>query len=958
MDVSNYEYVRHLWINNELKKKKQNKNFVIYHIIDLIILIATFFGCYNFNIYYSYQNENGKFYNFCNTLVDMIALGCIRIFYTIVSVIINSRIYNLEPLKKMHKFGNNFIGVFIIIMCLKMINFNYFMDMNTNQNNLKDLYVIIFKAVLITYNLISTIYYYFFHRYVYIINKKNIIAKIELKKILLKGVENSEDIILDIHCDKNMLKYNSVFSQNNEMNTTCSNNDIELNHENKQLESNKKGQEMLEGNDMPYTKLNDYDDLGKKWEGKKSEGKTFESKTFESKIFERTISIDELEIDKSIKDDLIKNNIKLSISSNYSYKKNNSKIKKKSKDGNSSTSFDETNDRETESLKNIAFLENSFEYTEFKNILLPYLWPSRRIDLKGNSLILRTYVLLIFILIIVSKAFSVISPIYLGLASTEVLNKKYYNSIYYLGIYSSFFFLSKFLKEISGVLYSHVKQSAFIELQESIFHKFHNLSYEWFSNKNAGGIMRIVDRGTESTNNLMNSFIVYIIPAVIEGVVTCIIFIFKYKNRLLGSILILGLTIYIYATIKITKWRKKIRTKVNKMDNLYHGIAHDSLDNYENVKYFNNENFEIKKFCGALSNFNRYNIQILNSLGILNIVQQFILNATLFFTLFCVINMIIYDGEDSGIFISVVVYISNVFAPLTILGTLYSTIVKSYTDIYDLTEALKDKIPVTDDKDLESFSLTSHEKKFGVNIEFSDVNFSYPKQTNHRTLKSINFFIPSGTTCALVGHTGSGKSTIAKLLYRFYDAEGDIKIGGKNVNKYNRNSIRSIIGIVPQDTILFNETIKYNILYGKLDATDEEVIKATKSAQLYDFIEALPKKWDTIVGNKGMKLSGGERQRIAIARCLLKDPKIVIFDEATSSLDSKTEYLFQKAVEDLRKNRTLIIIAHRLSTISSAESIILLNKGKIVEKGTHKDLLKLNGEYAEMWNMQSGGNDI
>ncbi|CXI90467.1 multidrug resistance protein 2, putative [Plasmodium berghei] len=948
MDVSNYEYVRHLWIKNELKKKKSNKKFVIYHIIDLIILIATFCGCYRFNIYYSYQNENGNFYSFCNTLIDMIILGCIRIGYTTLSVIVNSKIYDLQALKKMHKFGNNLIGIFIIIMCLKIINFNYFMDINKNQNDLNDLYVIIFRVVLITYNLISTIYYYFFHRYVYIINKKNIVAKIELKKILLKGMENNENIILGIHCDKSMLKYNSILSQNNEMNTTCSNNDIDLNNENKQLENNRKRQDISIDNDMPYTKLNDYDDLSKNIENKKSQ----------KKMREKTISIDELEIDKSIKDDLVKNNIKLSISSHYSYKQNNNKIKKKSKDDNSSTSFDETNDSETESSKNIAFLENSFEYSEFKNILLPYLWPSRRIDLKGNSLILRTYVLLIFILIIVSKVFSVVSPIYLGLASTEVLNKNYHNSLYYLGIYSSFFFFSKFLKEISGVLYSHVKQSAFIELQESIFHKFHNLSYEWFSNKNAGGIMRIVDRGTESTNNLMNSFIVYIIPAVIEGVVTCIIFIFKYKNRLLGSILILGLIIYIYATIKITKWRKKIRTKVNKMDNLYHGIAHDSLENYENVKYFNNENFEIKKFCGALSNFNRYNIKILNSLGMLNIVQQFVLNGTLFFTLLCAIHMIIYDGEDSGIFISVIVYISNVFAPLTILGTLYFTIVKSYTDIYDLTEALKDKIPVTDDKDLESFSLTSHEKKFGVHIEFSDVNFSYPKQTNHRTLKSISFFIPAGTTCALVGHTGSGKSTIAKLLYRFYDAEGDIKIGGRNINKYNRNSIRSIIGIVPQDTILFNETIKYNILYGKLDATDDEVIKATKSAQLYDFIEALPKKWDTIVGNKGVKLSGGERQRIAIARCLLKDPKIVIFDEATSSLDSKTEYLFQKAVEDLRKNRTLIIIAHRLSTISSAESIILLNKGKIVEKGTHKDLIKLNGEYAEMWNMQSGNNDI
>ncbi|SCM07230.1 multidrug resistance protein 2, putative [Plasmodium chabaudi chabaudi] len=946
MDVSNYEYVRHLWIQNELRKKKSNQRFAIYHIIDMLILIVAFLGCYKFNSSYSYQNERARFYNFCSTLVDMIILGGIRIAYTIFSLIANSKIYDLQGLKKLFNCGNNFTGIFIIIMCLKMINFTYYMDMSIDPNERADLCVIIFRVILITYNLISATCYYFYHRYIYIINKKNIIAKIELKKILLKDMDDNENIVLGIHCDNKSLKYSSSLSHHNEINTTCSNHDIEMNNENKRLGGSTKEQDISSTNDMSYNKLNDSDDLSKSSKNKK----------LEKMIKEKAISIDELEIDKSIKDDLLKNNIRLSISSHCNYRKQNSK-KKKLKEGHSSTSFDEPNDSESETMKNIAFLENNFDYTEFKNILLPYLWPSRRIDLKGNSLILRTYVLFIFILIIVSKIFSVVSPIYLGLASNEVLNKNYYNSIYYLGLYSIFFFFSKFLKEISAVLYSHVKQSAFIELQQSIFHKFHNLSYEWFSNKNSGGIMRIVDRGTESTNNLMNSFIVYVIPAAIEGVVTCIIFIFKYKNGLLGSILVLGLTTYIYATIKITKWRKKIRTKVNKMDNLYHGIAHDSLDNYENVKYFNNEDFEIKKFCSALSNFNRYNIQILNSLGLLNVVQQFILNATLFFTLFCAVDMILYKGEDSGIFISVVVYISNVFAPLTILGTLYSTIVKSYTDIYDLTDALKDKIPVADDTGLESFSLTSHEKKFGVNIEFSDVNFSYPKQSNRRILKSVNFFIPSGTTCALVGHTGSGKSTIAKLLYRFYDAEGDIKIGGKCVNNYNRKSIRSIIGIVPQDTVLFNETIKYNILYGKLDATEEELIKATKSAQLYDFIEALPKKWDTVVGNKGMKLSGGERQRIAIARCLLKDPKIVIFDEATSSLDSKTEYLFQKAVEDLRKNRTLIIIAHRLSTISSAESIILLNKGKIVERGTHKDLIKLNGEYAEMWNMQSGGND-
>lgn len=319
--------------------------------------------------------------------------------------------------------------------------------------------------------------------------------------------------------------------------------------------------------------------------------------------------------------------------------------------------------------------------------------------------------------------------------------------------------------------------------------------------------------------------------------------------------------------------------------------------------------------------------------------------------------MIVKEGSDPGTFISVVVYTSNVFAPLSILGTLYATIIKSFTDISDLIDILRDKIDISNDKNLKNFDLTSQEKKFGVSIEFNNVHFNYPTQPLHTSLKDINIYIKPGTTCALVGHTGSGKTTISKLLYRFYDSKGEIKIGGRNINEYTRNSIRNIIGIVPQDTILFNESIKYNILYGKLDATEEELIQAVKSAQLYDFIQSLPKKWDTLVGDKGVKLSGGERQRISIARCLLKDPKIVIFDEATSSLDSRTEYLFQKAVEDLRKNRTIIIIAHKLCTITTAELIILLNKGKIIERGTHLDLLKCNGEYTEMWNMQSKSNE-
>ncbi|CRH01447.1 ABC transporter B family member 2, putative [Plasmodium relictum] len=896
MDVSNYEYLRNFGVKNEIKRRTIYKEKIIYHVADTIIFTALFLSCYKFNITLSYNYEKEVFYSFYKSLVDLVFLNLARIIYTIILLFFYSRVNKLNILENVYVFSRHLTGFLVILNSIKMINFHY--NINVEAKSYNGIYFNVVRIIIMIYSLISSIYYFFIQYKLYNVKKKCIIASSELEKILLKDIK---------------LKKYKLFKgdfTNGLLDEECSNmNSTMITRENKSL---------LELN-FSYSKLYDsgtlYKDLNELKVSKK-----------------KSQNLNDLLKEKNATELLL------------------SKKKKKYKNN--------TIDDDTESYStNINYLENKLTYNEFKNILLPYLWPSRRVDLKGNILILRFYVVLIFFFIILSKIFSVICPIYLGIASNDVLEKNFSNSVFNLGLYVTFFFISKFLKELCGILYSQVQQSAFIELQESVFQSFHNLSYEWYSNKNSGGIMRIVDRGTESANNLMNSLLMYIIPAIIEGVITCIIFIFKYKNSLLGSILFIGLTLYIYATIKITKWRKKIRTKANKMDNVYHDIAHDSLTNYETVKYFSNEKFEIKRFCNALSNYNRYNLKILNSLGILNSVQQFILNGTLFFTLFCVIYMIIENGADSGIFISVIVYITNVFSPLSILGTLYTNIVKSFTDINDLTDVLREKIHVPDDHNLEPFSLTSYEKKFGVSIQFIDVNFHYPSQPLNLSLKNIDIFIPAGTTCAIVGHTGSGKTTISKLLYRFYDAEGEIKIGGRNINEYTRNSVRNIIGIVPQDTILFNETIKYNILYGKLNATDEELIQAVKSAQLYDFIESLPKKWNTIVGDKGVKLSGGERQRISIARCLLKDPKIVIFDEATSLLDSRTEYLFQKAVEDLRKNRTLIIIAHRLSTISSAEQIILLNKGRIIERGNHHYLLKLNGEYSQMWNMQSKSNE-
>ncbi|EUR62931.1 hypothetical protein PFBG_05535 [Plasmodium falciparum 7G8] len=927
MDVSNYEYLRSYGIKNELKRKRTHKKIIIYHLLDIIIFFLLFFSCYNFNLELCYKYEKAIFYNFFKSSVDLFLLNVIRIIYTVILFRLHKKLTELNTLGKVYVLSRHITGILVILNVIKMINYSYVIKSENPLYN-TNMYLITLKVLFMVYSMISSIYYYFIQFKLYNIKKKYIIARVELEKILINDIKSKKYNIYKSDENSGLLGTdNNSTIMNNEYLNLDYKNLLDMNISYNKL-NEKINNDIINNTSDVQEKNMDYNDIHNFQKKKKSSNFAYLN------FFHKESKDNKIDVKESF------------LNKRYGSNKRSSKI------------YDNNNNNNNNNINSkIDYLENNITYTEFKKILLPYLWPSKRIDMKGNSSILRTYIVLIFLFILVSKVFSVISPIYLGWASNEVLKKSLSSSVYYLGLYVTFFFISKFLKEVCGVLYSQVQQSAFIELQESIFQTFHNLSYEWYSSKNSGGIMRIVDRGTESANNLMSSVLMYIIPATIEGLITCVIFIFKYKNSLLGSVLFIGLTLYIYSTIKITKWRKKIRTKANEMDNVYHDIAHDSLTNYENVKYFSNEKFEIKKFCNALSNYHRYNLKILNSLGILNTVQQFILNGTLFFTLLCVIYMIVKEGSDPGTFISVVVYTSNVFAPLSILGTLYATIIKSFTDISDLIDILRDKIDISNDKNLKNFDLTSQEKKFGVSIEFNNVHFNYPTQPLHTSLKDINIYIKPGTTCALVGHTGSGKTTISKLLYRFYDSKGEIKIGGRNINEYTRNSIRNIIGIVPQDTILFNESIKYNILYGKLDATEEELIQAVKSAQLYDFIQSLPKKWDTLVGDKGVKLSGGERQRISIARCLLKDPKIVIFDEATSSLDSRTEYLFQKAVEDLRKNRTIIIIAHKLCTITTAELIILLNKGKIIERGTHLDLLKCNGEYTEMWNMQSKSNE-
>jgi ABC-type transport system involved in Fe-S cluster assembly fused permease/ATPase subunit len=335
---------------------------------------------------------------------------------------------------------------------------------------------------------------------------------------------------------------------------------------------------------------------------------------------------------------------------------------------------------------------------------------------------------------------------------------------------------------------------------------------------------------------------------------------------------------------------------------------------------------------------------------VLNIVQQFIIRATLLGGMFMSARSVVNGELDVGAFVAINAYIIGVFAPLSWLGTIYNAIITGIVDIQNLLQLLAEHPDVTDAPNATPLRVPL---RGGMDIEFRDVHFHYPEQAVHRGLQGVSFVVKPGTTTAIVGHTGAGKTTISRLLFRFYDPDrGQILLGGQDIKIATQQSVRGAIGVVPQDTVMFNDTIMYNIRYGRMNASVHEVEQAAQAAQIKDFIESLPEKWNTSVGERGLKLSGGEKQRVAIARCLLKNPPIVLLDEATSALDTKTEQSVQEALHMLGKNRTTLVIAHRLSTIMHADQIIVLDQGRVAERGKHDELLAKRGEYYQLWNMQ------
>jgi len=502
--------------------------------------------------------------------------------------------------------------------------------------------------------------------------------------------------------------------------------------------------------------------------------------------------------------------------------------------------------------------------------------------------------------------------------------------------------------ELREFVFSKVTQNAIRKVAIEVFDHLHALSLRFHLGRKTGGVSRDIDRGSRGIQTLISYSLFSIIPTLIEFVIVLIYLGWNYDWQFAG-ITLLALVVYITFTVRVTEWRSQYRRKMNDMDTSANQKAIDSLLNFETVKYFSNEQFESKRYDSFLQSYQKAAIKSQQSLAILNIGQQSIIVLGLIAILWKA-TLGVQQGQLSlGDIVLINTLMIQMYIPLNFLGVIYREIKQAILDMDNMFSLLDKDQEIKDVPHAVPIALLQTE--LGPTAVFDPVNFSY--ESNRQTVKNINLVIEPGTTTAVVGQSGSGKSTLSRLLFRFYDVDsGVISFDQQNIANVQQASIRKIVGIVPQDTVLFNDTIGYNISYGNPKASEEEMMKAAKAAQIHDFITRLPEGYKTSVGERGLKLSGGEKQRVAIARTLLKNPALIIFDEATSALDSQTEKAIQEEINKLTTNRTALIIAHRLSTIIHASQILVMHEGEIVERGTHEDLMSLQGKYTSMWNLQ------
>ncbi|MBL8468873.1 MAG: ABC transporter ATP-binding protein/permease [Methyloversatilis discipulorum] len=520
-----------------------------------------------------------------------------------------------------------------------------------------------------------------------------------------------------------------------------------------------------------------------------------------------------------------------------------------------------------------------------------------------------------------------------------------------LAAYGALRFSTSMLTELREIVFSRVTQQAVRRISLQVFRHLHALSLRFHLERQTGGLTRDIERGTRAIGSLISYTLYSILPTLVEiGLVLSILAV-KYEASF-ALITLVTLALYITFTVTVTNWRTTIRREANELDSAANTRAIDSLLNYETVKYFNNEEFEARRYDEQLIRWQRAQERSQVSLSWLNMGQAFIIAIGVTLMMWRATVGVAEGRMTIGDIVLVNAFMIQLYIPLNFLGVLYREIRQSLTDIERMFALMETHREVADAPDARTLADGPCE------VRFQQVSFSY--EPARQILYDVDFTIPAGHRVAVVGHSGSGKSTLARLLYRFYDvAEGSgrITINGTDIRQLTQDSLRGAIGIVPQDTVLFNDSIHYNIQYGRVTASAAEVEAASRAAQLHDFVQKLPDGYATKVGERGLKLSGGEKQRVAIARALLKNPPILIFDEATSALDSKTEQAIQGQLEQVARGHTTLIIAHRLSTIMDADQILVMDAGRIIERGSHGELLTLDGAYAQMWALQAQEED-
>ncbi|MEN9397337.1 MAG: hypothetical protein RLZ81_1867 [Pseudomonadota bacterium] len=498
--------------------------------------------------------------------------------------------------------------------------------------------------------------------------------------------------------------------------------------------------------------------------------------------------------------------------------------------------------------------------------------------------------------------------------------------------------------ELRELVFAKATEGTARSISLQVFRHLHALSLRFHLERQTGGMTRDIERGTRGVHSLISYSLYSIVPTLIEVAMVLTLLAVKFDAWFAGITLI-ALGFYITFTVVITEWRTQFRKQMNELDSSAHSRAIDSLLNYETVKYFNNEEFEARRYDENLERYRRAAIKSQSTLSLLNTGQQLIIAAGLVAMLWRATQGVVDGRMTLGDLVMINAFMIQLYIPLGFLGVLYREIKQSLTDLDKMFTLMEREREIADVPGARALTLTRSD------VQFEHVHFAY--ESNRAILHDISFAIPAGKTVAVVGPSGSGKSTLARLLFRFYDVQqGRILIGGEDIKQVTQASVRQAIGIVPQDTVLFNDTVEYNIAYGKPGATREQVEEAARAAHIHNFIAATPNGYDTMVGERGLKLSGGEKQRVAIARTLLKNPPILIFDEATSALDSANERAIQAELQSVAQNKTTLVIAHRLSTVVDAHEILVMEAGRIIERGNHAALMAANGRYAQMWALQ------